>query len=277
MAFLPTETVARSTELPLERRTSFVAGIRSAAALPDQRPLPRRPDERPEEVRLSILMPVLDEGRTLARTIATVLATDYPCAMELIVVDDGSTDGTAGLLAEIADPRVRVHTHAENMGKGAALLTASRLATGTHLVPFDGDLEYAPADLPRLLEAVLAGRTDVVYGARLFGVNTSYQSYRHAVGNRFLTLVANLLFDAYLSDVHTCLKLMPIELFRGFELRERGFGLDTEVTARILKQGIRPFEVPVSYHSRSAREGKKITWRDGVRSLAILLRVRLGR
>jgi hypothetical protein len=117
----------------------------------------------------------------------------------------------------------------------------------------------------------------VVYGTRLFGANTRYQSYRHAVGNRALTLAANLMFDAYLSDLHTCLKLMPLDLFRRFELREHGFGLDTEITALILQRGIRPFEVPVSYHSRSHDEGKKITYGHGVECLQVLARVRFSR
>src|SRR3954447_11069553 len=125
-----------------------------------------------------------------------------------------------------------------------------------------------------MLEPVIHGRCDVVYGTRLFGAHTMYQSYRHAMGNRLMTLAANLLFDAYLRDLHTCLKLVPTELFRSLDLRENGFGLDTEITAKLLKAGIRPFEVPVSYHSRSHALGKKITWKHGVECLRILARVR---
>jgi hypothetical protein len=128
-----------------------------------------------------------------------------------------------------------------------------------------------------MLAPVVAGRCDVVYGTRLFGVNTVYQSYRYAMGNRFMTLVANVLFDSYLSDLHSCLKLVPRALFDSLRLRETGFGLDTEITASLLRRGIRPFEVPVSYHSRTHAEGKKISWKDGVACLQILGRVRFAR
>jgi glycosyltransferase involved in cell wall biosynthesis len=228
-------------------------------------------------VKLSILMPAYNEARTIARAVDAVLLTDLPCETELIVVDDGSSDGTTRILDGFSDPRLVVHVHETNRGKGAALQTAADLATGTHIVPFDADLEYSPGDLPRMLDPVIRGRCDVVYGTRLFGVNTVYQSYRHATGNRALTLAANLLFDAKLSDLHTCLKLMPLELFRSLELSEHGFGLDTEITAKILRLGVRPFEVPISYHSRSHAHGKKITALDGLECLQVLTRVRFGR
>jgi dolichol-phosphate hexosyltransferase len=230
--------------------------------------------EESRAIKLSILMPAYNEQATIAHVIHTVLTTDYPCEFELIVVDDGSTDATPEILAELDHPHARVYRHPRNMGKGAALLTAASLATGSHIVPFDADLEYAPDDLARMLEPVLAGRCDVVYGARLFGVNTVYQSYTHAVGNRALTLAANVMFDSYLSDLHTCLKLLPLDLFNQLELRETGFGLDTEITAKMLKLGVRPFEVPISYHSRSVAQGKKIGWQDGVECLQVLTRVR---
>jgi hypothetical protein len=148
------------------------------------------------------------------------------------------------------------------------------VATGTHLVPFDADLEYDPADLAVLMAPVIMGRCDVVYGVRLFGANTRYQSFRHALGNKALTLAASVMFDASLSDLHTCLKLVPVNLFRDLGLSEDGFGLDTEITAKLLARGITPFEIPVSYHSRSTAHGKKITWRDGVECLQVLARVR---
>ena len=174
-------------------------------------------------------------------------------------------------------PRLVLHKHEKNKGKGAALRTAVSLATGTHILPFDADLEYTPKDIPRLVEPILTGRFDVVYGTRLFGYNTVYQSFRYAVGNKVLTTMTNILFDSFLSDLHTCLKLMPLDLFRSLDLREKGFGLDTELTATLLRLGVRPFEVPVSYYSRSHAQGKKINAGDAVDCLHILFRVRTRR
>jgi glycosyltransferase involved in cell wall biosynthesis len=231
-------------------------------------------EARRHRIKLSILMPAYNEDQTIAHAVDSVLGQDYPCPIELVVVDDGSVTPVTRLLEHIDDDRLTVHRHEANLGKGAALRHAAALATGTHMVPFDADMEYDPADLPSLLAPVLAGRCDVVYGVRLSGSNTRFQSYRHGVANRFLTLAANVTFNAYITDLHTCLKLMPLEFFRSFPLREAGFGLDTEITARILRTGARPFEVPISYHSRSKAEGKKITWHDGVECLTILARVR---
>lgn len=228
-------------------------------------------------MKLSILMPAYNEERTIAPAIASVLSASYPCDHELIVIDDGSVDGTAEILRALRHPKARVITHPRNLGKGAALLTGACVATGTHLVPFDADLEYDASDLARLMAPVIQGKCEVVYGARLFGANTRYQSYRHALGNRALTLAANVLFDSYLSDIHTCLKLVPVALFRDLGLTEDGFGLDTEITAKLLARGAQPFEVPVTYHSRSAQHGKKITWRDGIECLQVLARVRSGK
>lgn len=228
-------------------------------------------------VKLSVLMAAYNEERTITAAIDSVVGHEYPCEMELIVVDDGSSDRTPLLLSRHAHPAVITYRHPRNLGKGAALLTAGRLATGTHILPFDADLEYSPDDIPRLLEPVLQGRCDVVYGARLFGQNTVYQSYRYALGNELMTLVANVLYDAHLADLHTCLKLIPLSLFRSLPLHARGFGLDTEITACLLRLGIRPFEVPVSYYSRSHAEGKKISWQDAIDCFRILGRVRLMR
>lgn len=232
-------------------------------------------DLRP--VKLSILMSAYNEERTIVQAIHEVLNTEYSCDYELIVVDDGSTDQTGVLLSQLSSDRLIVHRHKENRGKGAALMSAVALASGTHILPFDADLEYAAEDIPKVLEPVLKGRCSVVYGVRLFGYNTVYQSLRYAVGNRLMTRMANVLFDACLSDLHTCLKLIPLPLLRTLNLAEQGFGLDTEVTAMLLKRGIRPFEVPVSYYSRSHAQGKKIKLSDALACAWILLRVRLQR
>jgi hypothetical protein len=228
-------------------------------------------------MKLSILMCAYNEERTIARAVREVLTADYPCEVELIIVDDGSTDATPAILARVSDPHVIVHHHSSNRGKGAALLSAVSLASGTHILPFDADLEYSPDDITRVVYPVLIGRCDVVYGARIFGFNTVYHSYRYAVGNRLLTRMANILFNAYLSDLHTCIKLIPLSMFNSLDLKESGFGLDTEVTALLLKAGVRPFEVPVSYYSRTHEEGKKINWRDALSCISILLKVRLLR
>ena len=230
----------------------------------------------PGAFKLSILMPAFNEEATIVRAVAEILTTDYPCTIELIVVDDGSTDSTGTLLAQMYDERLIVHQHEVNQGKGAALRSALSLASGSHILPFDADLEYAAEDIPRLVEPVLAGRCSVVYGTRLFGCNTVYQTYRYALGNRLLTRIANILFNAYLSDLHTCLKMLPLSMLKSLNLREKGFGLDTEITALLLRQGLRPFEVPVRYYSRSHAQGKKITWRDAVICAWILCRVRVN-
>jgi dolichol-phosphate hexosyltransferase len=261
-------------QIPVHERSKSMPGhgMRPATRLHGQ--------SRYKTVKLSILMPAYNEERTIGPVIEELLAVAYPCEIELIVVDDGSTDQTPELLAELSalsDPRVTVHSHPTNLGKGAAVRTAAALASGTHVLPFDADFEYEPEDIPRLLAPMLRGRCDVVYGVRLFGNNTVYRSYRYAVGNRFLTRVTNILYNSYLSDLHTCLKLMPLPLLRRLTLTETGFGLDTEITALLLKQGVRPFEVPVSYYSRSHAEGKKITWRDALGCLRILFRERLTR
>jgi dolichol-phosphate hexosyltransferase len=228
-------------------------------------------------LKLSLIMAAYNEAATIRSAIDEVLAVDYPCDMELIVVDDGSTDATQKLLAAVDDPRVRVLRHPANRGKGAALLTGAAAATGNYFLPFDADLEYVPEDILKLLEPVLRGRCSVVYGVRLFGINTVYRSYVYALGNRMFTRTANILFGSCLSDLHTCLKLMPTDVLRSLRLTETGFGLDTELSASLLRCGVRPFEVPISYYSRSHEEGKKISWRDAFACLRILLRVRVQR
>jgi glycosyltransferase involved in cell wall biosynthesis len=244
-------------------------------------PEPRLPQSTADWARspkLSILMPVHNCEATVIRAVNELLKVDYPCPVELIIVDDGSTDGTyAELFKVVDDDRVIVYRHEHRQGKGAALLVAASLATGSYILPFDAGLEYSADDIPRLLKPVLAGRCQVVYGTRLFGYNTVYRSRRYARGNRVLTLLANVLFDACLTDLHTCLKLVPMSLFEELPLQEAGFGLDAEMTALLLKHGVRPFEIPVSYYSRSHAQGKMISWRDAVACVRTLFRVRLRR
>jgi dolichol-phosphate hexosyltransferase len=261
------------TSEPLREAKAFGTGFDAvdqplwlAASRKKRRPGP--------QLKLSIIMAVYNEQDTIEQAVSEVLEVEYPCDVELIIIDDGSIDDTPTLLADIDDPRVIVFRHARNCGKGAAILTGVGLASGTHILPFDADLEYMSEDIVRVLEPVLRGRCSVVFGVRLFGYNTVYRSYIYALGNRMMTRITNIMFAACLSDLHTCLKLIPIDLFRSIRLTETGFGLDTEISASLLRRGVRPFEVPVSYFSRSHEEGKKITWRDAFACLWILIRVR---
>lgn len=224
---------------------------------------------------LSVVMPVFNEQATVSDAIQRVLAVDYPCPVELIVVDDGSTDRTARVLRCLSDPRVTVLCHPVNRGKGAAVLTGVRRANGTHVLIVDADLEYSPNDIPSLLTPVMTGISDHVFGSRVFGLNTRFPSFRFAVGGRLTTVFANALFDSCLTDMHTCLKLVPLAHFRAMTLSEQRFGLDTELTASMLRAGMRPYEVPITYNGRGLDEGKKISWRDGWECLRILMVVRM--
>jgi glycosyltransferase involved in cell wall biosynthesis len=234
------------------------------------------PTDTLSHVKLSILMPVYNEESSIAEAVKQALDVDYPCAVELVVVDDGSRDGTGEVLARFDDPRLRVCTHPRNRGKGAAIRTAAANATGDYLVILDADLEYDPKDIPRLLEPVLDGRATVVYGNRSFGSHSSF-SFWYVMGNKAVTTAANMLFNCYLGDLETCFKLMPVELFRSLDVRSAGFGMEAEITGKLLRRRVRPYEVPVSYRARTREEGKKITWRDGVEALWILSRERARR
>jgi glycosyltransferase involved in cell wall biosynthesis len=218
-------------------------------------------------------MPVYDEEARVAHAVKQALDVAYPCEIELVVVDDGSHDGTADVLGRVDDPRVTVASHSRNQGKGAAVRTGADAATGDYMVILDADLEYDPLDIARLIEPVLDGRAEVVYGNRSFGSHSSF-SFWYVMGNKAVTTFGNILFNCYLGDLETCYKLMPLELFRSLGVRAKGFGLEAEVTGKLLRRGIRPYEVPISYRARSREEGKKITWKDGVEALWILTRER---
>jgi dolichol-phosphate hexosyltransferase len=228
-------------------------------------------------MKLSILMPVYNEYTTLAAAVKEVLSVDFPCETELVIVDDGSTDGTRELYPSLTgDPRVSVHMHDSNQGKGAAIRTAAALATGDYVIMCDADLEYSPAEIPSLLAPVLAGDAKVVYGTRTFGSHNSY-SYIYVLGNKGVTTFANVMFNCYISDLETCFKLIPAALYRDLEIRQTGFGMEAEVTGKLLRRRIPIYEVPITYKARSREAGKKLTWRDGVEALWILLRTRLSR
>jgi glycosyltransferase involved in cell wall biosynthesis len=226
--------------------------------------------------KLSILMPVYNEEARVAAAVKQALDVEYPCEVELVVVDDGSRDGTAEILGRFDDPRLTVVVQPRNQGKGAAVRRAAEMATGDYMVILDADLEYDPQDIPRLLAPVLDGRAEVVYGNRQFGSHSSF-SFWYVMGNKAVTTYANVLFNCYLGDLETCFKLMPLAMYRGLDVRSRGFGMEAEVTGKLLRQGVRPYEVPISYRARTRDEGKKITWRDGVEALLILGRERVRR
>lgn len=229
----------------------------------------------PVHFRLSVVMAARDEAKTVRAAVTSVLALRTPFELELVVVDDGSVDGTGEILDRLVDPRLVVlHNHSPR-GKGFSLLRAAEVATGTHLLVFDADLEYSAGDIPSLVAPILDGTACTVYGSRVPGNHTAFGSFRYTMGSKLTTVAANVLFDAWVADMHTCLKLVPLPLFRQLSLHERGFGLDTEITAELLRRGVHPFEVPCSYRARSLADGKKLTPRDGLACLAILLRVRL--
>jgi dolichol-phosphate hexosyltransferase len=228
-------------------------------------------------VKLSVLMPVYNEHATLIPAIKDVLNVKFPCEFELVIVDDGSTDGTRELYPSLAgDPRMSIQLHERNRGKGAAIRTAAAAAAGDYVIMCDADLEYAPAEIPSLLAPVLAGQAEGVYGTRTFGSHNAY-SYAYVLGNKGVTTFANVLFNCYISDLETCFKLMPTALYRRLNIRETGFGMEAEVTGKLLRRGFRPYEVPISYKARSREAGKKLTWRDGAEALWILLRERFAR
>jgi len=226
-------------------------------------------------VKLSVLMPVYNEARTVELAAKRLLDTAMPCDVELVVVDDGSTDGTVDIVNGLDDPRVITAQHDRNRGKGAAVRTAAAQATGDFMLIYDADLEYPPEQIPKLLEPILAGETQVVYGTRVFGGTSAY-TYWYVLGNRAVTTAANVLFNAYITDLSTCFKLLPLPLYRELQIKENGFGADPELTGKLLKRGIRPFEIPITYRSRTRAEGKKITWRHGIEALVVLAKVRVG-
>jgi glycosyltransferase involved in cell wall biosynthesis len=224
-------------------------------------------------MRLSVLMPVFNEADTVLTTLERVLKVSYPCEVEVVVVDDGSADATPAILAGLADDRLRVITHPVNRGKGAAIKTAAREATGDYMIICDADLEYEPEEIPLLLVPVLNGEAQVVYGTRTFGSHTAY-SFWYVLGNKGVTMFANLIYNSWISDVETCFKLLPLDLYRELDIRSAGFGMEAEVTGKLLARGLRPYEVAISYRARSREEGKKLTWKDGVEALWILSRER---
>jgi len=221
-----------------------------------------------------VIIPAFNEAETIAELLDRVRR--VPIAKQIVVIDDASTDGTAAiLLREAGAGDLEVVTFARNRGKGAAVRAGLERARGEIVLIQDADLEYDPAEYPRLLAPIEAGIAQAVYGSRFLGGPRTAMLFWHAVGNRFLTLVANVLFDTTLTDIETCYKVFTLDVAQSLRLRSERWGVDPEITAKILKGGHRIYEVPIAYAGREYHQGKKITWRDGFTVLITMLRYRV--
>jgi len=237
----------------------------SAARRDPAHPLPRDP-------LLSVVMPVYNERATVEEIIRRVVA--LPMRVELIVVDDVSTDGTSELLERLrTELGFTLLRQPRNAGKGAALRRGFAAVTGDLVVVQDADLEYHPEEYPLMTNLITSGRADVVYGSRFLGTHRVFL-LTHYLGNRLLTFITNVLYNTMLTDMETCYKVMRTDVLRSFDLKSNGFGIEPEITAKVFKRRYKVYEVPISYDGRGYDEGKKITWRDGVVALWVLLKYR---
>ncbi len=229
--------------------------------------------------KISILIPAFNEKATICKILNAVVAADtLGLEKELIIVDDGSTDGTSQILDELdrSDyPGAKVIHHDKNRGKGAALRTAQAQITGQVVIIQDADLEYDPRDYPELLQPIVEGRADVVFGSRISGGRiTRAFKFWHLCANRFLSFLTNVIYDCTLTDMETCYKAMRSDVFKKVQIKSDRFDFEPEITAKVLKQGLRVYEMPIAYFGRDYSEGKKIGWRDGVAAIWALVKYR---
>jgi glycosyltransferase involved in cell wall biosynthesis len=225
----------------------------------------------PSNPLLSVVMPVFNERTTVETIIRRVLA--VPIRIELIVVDDGSTDGTGEILDTLRATLDFTLLRQTNAGKGAALRRGFSAVTGDLVVIQDADLEYSPEEYPELIDLILKGHADVVYGSRFLGRHRVFL-FTHYLGNRIVTLATNILYNTMLTDMETCYKMMRVDVLRSMTLQSNGFGIEPELTAKIFKRGYRVYEIPITYAGRGYEEGKKITWVSGLVALWVLLKYR---
>jgi glycosyltransferase involved in cell wall biosynthesis len=225
---------------------------------------------------LTVIVPLFNERATVAEVIRRMRAVELPLTLQIIAIDDGSSDGSDKVLGALEDSTVRVIRHKQNQGKGAAVRTGLVEARGDLILIQDGDLEYDPNDWPKLLDPILRGKARVVYGSRFTGERKNMLPL-HWVGNRLLSLVTNVLYSSTLSDMETCYKLFDAQVLEGLRIVSNRFEFEPEITAKVLRRGHRIYEVPISYAGREQHEGKKITWRDGFGALTALVKYRFTR
>ncbi len=222
---------------------------------------------------LSIIIPAFNEAAFLPEVIRRVEETPYD--KEIIIVDDGSTDGTREYLKGLVSEGIKVIVHEKNMGKGAAMRTGIAVASGDVVIVQDADLEYDPKDYPVLLEPIIQGKADVVYGSRFLGGPHRVLFFWHSIGNSLITLISNMFTDLNLTDMETGYKAFRKKVFETITIESNRFGFEPEITAKVAKKGFRIYEVPISYSGRSYQEGKKITWKDGIKAIFTVLKYNL--